>query len=968
MKVTKNSYNWLRLLVVAVGIVTVGCPLFEEPTVNGGESDNTPPKILSITVSIGKKILDLSEDKIYGKELIKIEVEAEDESVSSLKYDFRVIRTSDLTDVSDDLISGELDEVFNINTPDVSESTEYEIKANVTDDGGKEDSDSINIEVLPNKGGVFFIPPTLNLPASQIGATRKVIAIAREKNGDPAEIDQDSIISDKDSVADVDSVVALKEEDVNDFENDGFDVGDIKESDYGKGVKISIDINAKGIANITAALESNPDVTGEMLITVGESVLEVLEPADKTLTVGVGATKTIVVRAISEDGNLDLVNVSSDDSGVATGEVTVSDSTNKTHTITVSGISDGDTDILIEADSGKDETVAVTVSSDVSPDTPSDTITSVAVSPASAAITTGGTVALTATVNGSGSFDSTVNWTVQSGGGTLSANTGPTVSYTAPTAEGNAVVRASAAGDLNKFTDVTITISQASIVTSVSVSPASASLTAGAAVTLSATVAGTGNFATGINWAITSGGGGLSAFTGPNVTYTAPALAGTATVTATAASDPTKSASSSINVFTITGITISPTSSVIATGDNLSLTATLSGTGTLDPRINWTVSGAPGGSVAPSTSNSGESVTYTAGTTTGTATITATSAAVPGQSITAAITVANWELAGAKLNSSSGGSDFLNPIVESGSVYVLYNDQGASPNSTVRRWNETTQMWDSLGIVTMDENHERLAVDSTPTPTPYVVAVSGCCQIKVYKYTTSWNNYLNYTPGPTVTDLSIVYSNTDDRLYISYSESATFATTWVDYINPTPTAVSTGPSFTGLSPSLAISSTGTPHIAYDDGGMIGVQNYIGGNWTLIGGSGFTGSNPSLALSSVDTPYVAYRSGSNVQVRRFENAMAEQLGGNLNTTPSATSRPAIALDSSGNPYVAFQHGTSEVIVKRWNGSSWVQVGAKLNTNIMAGEYLSISFDGTTPYVAYTEGAAAGSHDAYVSRFK
>ena len=968
MKMTKNSFNRLRLLVVALGIVALGCGIIDLEGPGGGGSENNAPKIISITLSIDGKSLDITADDIYGKQLIKIEIEAEDESLSSLKFDLKVIRTSDLTDVSDDLISGELGDTFNIKTPDVSKTTEYEIEAVVTDDGGNEDSDSINITVLPNKEGVFFIPPILNLPASQIGASKKVLAIGRKKNGDSVEIDQDSIESDKESVAKVDSVVALKEEDVDDFTDEpGIDL--VKEGDYGKGVKIFIDIKAKGIANIKAAIKSGPDVEdepliGELLVTVGESVLEVIKPADKTLTVGVGATETIVLRAISEEGNLDLVDVSSDDSGVATGEVTVSDSTNKTHTITVSGISDGDADILIEADSGKDETVAVTVSSDISPDTPSDAITSVAVSPASAAITTGGTVALTATVNGSGSFDSTVNWAVQSGGGTLSANTGPTVTYTAPTSEGNAVVRASAAGDLNKFTDVTITISQASIITSVTISPASASLTTGAAVTLSATVAGTGNFATGINWAITSGGGGLSAFTGPTASYTAPALAGTATVTATAASDPAKSASSSINVFTITGITISPTSAVIGAGDNISLTATLSGTGNFDLTINWSIQSGDGTLSA----NTGPTVTYTASSTAGAKTIRATSAADPNTFAEATITVAQWQQAGTKVNNFNGISSTLNPKVESGSVYVLF-EEGTSPDSTVKRWNESTLTWDNLGVIfnLSLETNESLTIDSD-TSTPYVAGVNGCCLIKIFNYTTLWNFYWSYTAQfPAVDDMSIVYSNTDDRLYISYT--STSGSTYVDYFTSPSTPFTTGgASFTGASPSLAISSTGTPHIAYDDGGMIGVRSLNGATWDILGGSGFPGSNPSLVLSSVGIPYVAYRDGNDVKVQFHNGTSFQQLGGNLNTTPSSTSRPSIALDGSGNPYAAFQHGTSEVIVKRWNGSSWVQVGAKLNSNIMAGEYLSIAFDGTTPYVAYTDGPAAGSQDAYVSRFK
>ncbi len=83
-------------------------------------------------------------------------------------------------------------------------------------------------------------------------------------------------------------------------------------------------------------------------------------------------------------------------------------------------------------------------------------------------------------------------------------------------------------------------VSIAAAPTAVSISPSSASLTAGGTQQFTATVAGTTN--TGVTWSASAGTITTSGL------YTAPNTAGTYTVTATSAADPTKSASASVSV------------------------------------------------------------------------------------------------------------------------------------------------------------------------------------------------------------------------------------------------------------------------------------------------------------------------------------------------------------------------------------------------------------------------------------
>jgi hypothetical protein len=142
-----------------------------------------------------------------------------------------------------------------------------------------------------------------------------------------------------------------------------------------------------------------------------------------------------------------------------------------------------------------------------------------------------------------------VSWSIQEGttGGSLSATTGASVDYTAPTAPGKYHVVATSAVDSTKNASceitvvlpVTITLNQ----TSVFMGPAES-------VTLTATVSNTAD--KGVTWSIQeSGEGSLSASSGTSVVYTAPGTLETGPfhVIATSHADPTKTATCTITVF-----------------------------------------------------------------------------------------------------------------------------------------------------------------------------------------------------------------------------------------------------------------------------------------------------------------------------------------------------------------------------------------------------------------------------------
>lgn len=90
------------------------------------------------------------------------------------------------------------------------------------------------------------------------------------------------------------------------------------------------------------------------------------------------------------------------------------------------------------------------------------------------------------------------------------------------------------------------------------------------------------------------------------------------------------------------------------------------------------------------------------------------------------------------------------------------------------------------------------------------------------------------------------------------------------------------------------------------------------------------------------------------MRKFDGTYWSDLG-----TPGFSSGQAtynsIAVDGNNIPYVVYcdQGNGNKVIVKKFDGMSWVQVGLALSVNQSA--YTSLSIDGNNiPYVAFKDG--------------
>jgi hypothetical protein len=92
---------------------------------------------------------------------------------------------------------------------------------------------------------------------------------------------------------------------------------------------------------------------------------------------------------------------------------------------------------------------------------PTDKITGIDATASPVSISSGNISSLNANVTGTGTFNSNVNWSIVSGGGSLSSNTGRSVTYTAPTVSVQTPVQVKAAsvGDSSFTKILTVTVS-----------------------------------------------------------------------------------------------------------------------------------------------------------------------------------------------------------------------------------------------------------------------------------------------------------------------------------------------------------------------------------------------------------------------------------------------------------------------------------------------------------------------------
>ena len=270
---------------------------------------------------------------------------------------------------------------------------------------------------------------------------------------------------------------------------------------------------------------------------------------------------------------------------------------------------------------------------------------SVTISPTSATVTAGGTQQFTATVQNAS--NTAVTWQVNgvTGGSATMGTISSSGLYTAPAtvpSPAAVTVKAVSQADPTKSASAQVTITAVPVV-SVTVSPTSATVTAGGTQQFTATVRNTSN--TAVTWQVNgvTGGNATMGTISSSGLYSAPASVpspATIMVTAVSQADPTKSASAQVTITAVpvVSVTISPTSATVATGGTQQFTATVQNAG--NTAVTWQVNGVAGGNATVGTiSSSGLYTAPAAVPSPATVTVTAVSQADPTKSASAQVAI-----------------------------------------------------------------------------------------------------------------------------------------------------------------------------------------------------------------------------------------------------------------------------------------------------------------------------------------
>jgi len=438
-------------------------------------------------------------------------------------------------------------------------------------------------------------------------------------------------------------------------------------------------------------------------------------------------------------------------------------------------------------------------------------------------------------------------------------------------------------------------------VSSVTISPSTASAIVGSTLPFSATVQGTTSN-TAVTWAATRG-----TITSAGV-YTAPATTGADTVTATSVADTAKSASAAITVIAapsnpvVTSVTISPAAASALTGATVQFSASVQGTVT-DKSISW--------KAALGTITSAG--LYTAPASAGTDTVTATSNADTTKSASAPVTVTAPPVVTSVSVSPSPAS-----TITGGTIQFTASVAGTVTNTSVT-WKA------ALGTITSAGLYTAPATPGTDTVTATSVADTTKSGTSTVTVSTPVVNSVSVSPSPastitggaiqftatvagTVTNKSVTWTAalgtiTSAGLYTAPASAGTDTVTATSVADTTKSGTSTVTVSTPVVNSVSVSPTST---STTTGGTLQFTATVTGTvtnksvtWTAALGT-ITGGGVYTAPSSAGTATVT--ATSNADTTKSGTATvtisAPQQNGALPAFPGAQGGGAAAVGGRG----------------------------------------------------------------------
>jgi len=304
-----------------------------------------------------------------------------------------------------------------------------------------------------------------------------------------------------------------------------------------------------------------------------------------------------------------------------------------------------------------------------------------------------------------------------------------------------------------------------------------------------------------------------------------------------------------------------------------------------------------------------------------------------------------WQNVGSSTNVSAGGSSYNNLVIDNvGNYYLSYYDVSVQKGS-VQKFNGTSWSYvgGSAGITTSYAIFNSLSINSTGTDLYYTNQGSG---LEVRQFNgTSWTQLVSPTTSTINYHASAVAPSGTLFTYSTQSSGIVKRLvngTWEQVGN---TGFSNGAAFA----EMVIGSNNKVYTCNVSSGVRVYENTTtataSDNWNLVGGSIVDASSSGeqytsdIAIDFNNNLYVAYVSNSanskKVNVKKFNGSTWEQVG-NAYFSSGGVQHVAIAVTSSGKPYV---------VASRWENDNFLkntayQLDTTTNTwSTFGGDFIS-----------------------------
>ncbi|GIP45048.1 hypothetical protein J45TS6_35070 [Paenibacillus sp. J45TS6] len=453
-------------------------------------------------------------------------------------------------------------------------------------------------------------------------------------------------------------------------------------------------------------------------VSIDPSTAEVVQGGNQQLT----ATVTVVGNA-AQTVNWTKSDISGKISVDKNGLVTVAPDTNPGYYTIIA---------TSTADSSKYATSIITVR-------PAPAVKSVSVDPNGFEVKQGENRQLTATVDVVGGAAQTVHWTSDDTSGKVLVDETGKVTVASDATPGDYIITATSTVDSSKYATSVVTVTRASLVTSVSIDPSRAEVVQGGNQQLTATVTVVGDAAQTVNWTKSDISGKISVDKNGLVTVAPDTNPGYYTIIATSTADSSKYATSIITVRpapAVKSVSVDPNGFEVKQGENRQLTATVDVVGGATQTVDWTSDDTSGKVMVDEKGK----VTVASDATPGDYIITATSTADSSKYATSVVTVTpapavtsvTVDPSSAELVQGENRQLFAKVTVVGGAVQTV-------------NWTSS----DTTGKVSVDKTG-KVTVASDAIPGDYTITATSTADSS--KFSTST---ISVTPAPAVTNISV---------------------------------------------------------------------------------------------------------------------------------------------------------------------------------------------------------------------